>query len=64
MNNFIQKTYNILQEKKHEGIVGWNDSAPPPSSGLSVPPQSKNGQAQAPTSQCNSFRIYDVRAFE
>lgn len=56
VSNFIQKTYNILQEKKYESIVSWTDQKPQ----FHCLP----GNLRAGSSRVSSFQIHNVKAFE
>ena len=66
INNFIQKTYAILQEKQFEDIVSWAES----SDYFSIPKvegDGMNGSGEGVRGKVpvvSSFRIHNLRAFE
>lgn len=57
VNNFIQKTYAILQEKRYESIVSWAEVGVG-AGGVGAGVGGEEGRGGC------SFRIHNVKAFE
>lgn len=66
VNNFIQKTFDILQQKRFESIVSWADntelSHQPKNSPFQEIPTSLNSKNNS--EKVCSFKIHNLKAFE
>ena len=66
INNFIQKTYAILQEKQFEDVVSWAETSEyftiPRGEGDAMNRSGEGLQGKVPV--VSSFRIHNLRAFE
>lgn len=63
VNNFIQKTYAILQEKRYESIVSWAEVGGVGAGGVGAGGVGVGVGGEEGRGGC-SFRIHNVKAFE
>lgn len=61
VNNFIQKTYAILQEKQYQSIVSWSDSA---QNSMGWKEGNVSNGSSGGNNSISSFKIHNLRAFE